>query len=152
METVMTEQELKCQHKETGIWLKGRSDRVEKLHDGTCQIVDFKTGKVIKVVDYETGKSTTQKKDDINTCLQVILYAYIMENRDSNPVKISKGEYRYIRENEIISCNYNDRMKEDLSEKLKKFKEHILIGNYPTAMGDKACEYCKFGNICGKSM
>ena len=152
METVMTEQELKCQHKETGIWLKGRSDRVEKLHDGTCQIVDFKTGKVIKVVDYETGKSTKQKKDDSNTCLQVILYAYIMENRDSNPVKISKGEYRYIRENEIISCNYNDRMKEDLSEKLKKFKEHILIGNYPTAMGDKACEYCKFGNICGKSM
>ena len=152
METVMTEQELKCQHKETGIWLKGRSDRVEKLHDGTCQIVDFKTGKVIEEVDYETGKSTKQKKDDINTCLQVILYAYIMENKDSNPVKISKGEYRYIRENEIISCNYNDRMKEDLSEKLKKFKEHILIGNYPTAMGDKACEYCKFGNICGKSM
>ena len=103
-------------------------------------------------VDYETGKSTKQKKDDINTCLQVILYAYIMENKDSNPVKISKGEYRYIRENEIISCNYNDNMKKDLSKRLNKFKENMITGNYPTAMGDKACEYCKFGNICGKSM
>lgn len=78
---ILKEEEIHCEH-ESGVKLHGFPDRVEELDDGTCLVVDFKAGRDIK-----------HTPDDIDTCLQIVLYAYIMEQKG---YKISGGEYRYI--------------------------------------------------------
>ena len=87
-ETLLKEEEIHCVH-ESGVKIHGYPDRVEKLEDGTCLIADFKSGNYVAHV-----------QDDIDTCLQVVIYAYLMEQRG---YKVSGGEFRYIRRGETIS-------------------------------------------------
>jgi CRISPR/Cas system-associated exonuclease Cas4 (RecB family) len=140
-EVVLEEENVHCVH-ESGVKIHGFPDRVEKLDDGTCLIVDFKTGRSVKHV-----------QDDIETCLQVLIYAYLMEKKG---LKISGGEYRYIRLGETVTCKYDDEMKNALLERLNSFKEAMVNGEFPVPdpeeIKDKnPCKYCKYGNICGKS-
>ncbi|MBR1671074.1 MAG: UvrD-helicase domain-containing protein [Butyrivibrio sp.] len=79
---VLSEEDIECIH-ESGVKIHGFPDRVEKLDDGTHLIVDFKTGRRVK-----------HASDDIDTCLQVLIYAYLMEKKG---YKISGCEYRYLR-------------------------------------------------------
>ena len=69
-EVVLKEEQVSCKHP-SGVTIHGIPDRVEKLEDGTYLIVDFKTGRNVK-----------HAQDDIYTCIQVILYAYLMETLD----------------------------------------------------------------------
>ena len=80
-EVALEEEDIRCTH-ESGVIIHGFPDRVEKLEDGTYLVVDFKSGRTIK-----------HEKDDIVTCLQVIIYAYLIEQRGFH---VSGGEYRYI--------------------------------------------------------
>ena len=113
---------------------------MEKLEDGSFRIIDFKAGKSVK--------HTT---DDIDTCLQAMIYAYLMEQ---DGYVISDGEYKYIRYNESITCKYDAEMKDGLSNKLNDFKHAILEGKFPIAdnseAGGDSCKYCKYEEICGK--
>ena len=141
---VTKEEELSCTHLETGVRLKGFPDRVEKLDDGTCLIVDFKT-----------GKNPEQKEDDVLSCLQVILYAYMLEQQGYT---VSGGEYRYLATRDVISCKYDDAAKEILANLLSLFKIHMEDSDFPVsrfagkpdANRPDPCRYCKFGSICGK--
>lgn len=138
---VLSEEDIECIH-ESGVKIHGFPDRVEKLDDGTHLIVDFKTGRRVK-----------HASDDIDTCLQVLIYAYLMEKKG---YKISGCEYRYLRLGTTVSCRYDDEMKGKLNERIRAFKDGLLKGDFPTAdkaeTGDMdACSYCKFGSICGKT-
>ena len=82
-EVVLKEEDIHCTHETTGIKIHGFPDRVERLDDGTCLIVDYKTGNKVKHLP-----------NDENSCLQVLIYAYLMEQKG---YKVSKCEYRYIR-------------------------------------------------------
>lgn len=131
---LLKEEEIHCTH-ESGIKLHGFPDRVEELDDGTCLVVDFKAGRYIK-----------HKQDDIDTCLQIVLYAYMMEQKG---YKVSSGEYRYIQLGETVSCRYDDEMKQKLADKLAKFKASMESGDFPIP-ASPPCDYCSFGSICGK--
>ncbi len=145
-EVVLKEKDISCVH-ETGVGLHGFPDRVEKLDDGSYIVVDFKSGKTISHV-----------ADDINTCLQTMVYAYILEKNGFE--NVSGAEYRYIRLGQTVSCKYDDNMKEELSNLLVYFKEHIEMADFP--INPKAyeenrekgesdpCYFCKYGLICGK--
>ena len=143
-EVVLEEEDIHSVH-ETGVKLHGYPDRVEKLDDGSYLIVDFKT-----------GRSISHEQDDINTCLQIVIYAYLMEQKG---FKISGGEYRYIRLNETVTCRYDQEMKKALSDKLSEFKRCMEKADFPIpalaisrADGDPdPCVFCKFGMICGKA-
>lgn len=138
-EVVLEEEDIECMH-ETGIRIHGYPDRVEKLDDGTCLIVDFKS-----------GRSVTHVEDDIGTCLQVVVYAYLMEQEGFS---VSGGEYRYLRLGETVSCRYDEDMKRQLSERLDQFKHYMQVGYFPVAEtpeeGKDPCKYCKYETICGK--
>lgn len=138
-EILQQETEIRGVH-ESGVKLHGFPDRVEKLEDGSFRIIDFKAGKSVK--------HTT---DDIDTCLQAMIYAYLMEQ---DGYVISDGEYKYIRYNESITCKYDAEMKDGLSNKLNDFKHAILEGKFPIAdnseAGGDSCKYCKYEEICGK--
>ncbi len=145
-EVVLKEKDISCVH-ETGVSLHGFPDRVEKLDDGSYLVVDFKSGKTISHVD-----------DDINTCLQTMVYAYILEKNGFE--NVSGAEYRYIRLGQTVSCRYDDKMKEDLSNMLDYFKQHVEMADFPInpkayeenrEKGEKdPCFFCKYGLVCGK--
>lgn len=132
-EVVLKEEDIHCVHT-TGVKLHGFPDRVEQLEDGSLLIVDFKT-----------GRNVHHNTDDIRTCLQVVIYAYLMESKG---YKVSGGEYRYIRLNKTITCRYDAVMKEKLTEALNMFKTMMESGSFPCGL---ACEYCKYVVICNKS-
>ena len=138
-EAVLEEEEIRCTH-ESGVAISGYPDRVEKLEDGTYLIVDFKS-----------GRTAVHVQDDIGTCLQVVLYAYLMEQRG---YAVSGGEYRYIRLGETVTCRYDEEMKSRLSERLTQFKNSLESGDFPAAAetedGSDPCRYCMYKGICGR--
>ena len=138
-EVVLKEEELHYEH-ETGVKLKGFPDRVEKDPD---------TGKYI-VVDYKTGRHIKHKEDDINTCLQVVIYAYMMEKKG---YEISGCVYRYLRLGDEVTCRYDDDMKQKLTDVLDVFKTAMTTGVFKCASNrSNKCtkeRYCYFENFCG---
>ena len=130
---ILKEEDIHCTHS-SGVKLHGFPDRVEKLEDGSLLIVDFKTGRTVNHI-----------QDDIESCLQVVIYAYLMESKG---YKVSGGEFRYIKVGKTVTCRYDDDMKAKLSEKLKLFKDMMLSGDFPCGI---ACDFCKYGGICNCS-
>ena len=129
---VLKEEDIHTVH-DSGVKLRGFPDRVEELEDGSVVIVDYKTGRNVK-----------HTEDDFNSCLQVIVYAYLME---SLGYKVSGCEYRYIRRGQTVTCKYDDEMKSKLNDCLQLFKQMMIDGDFPCGY---ACDYCKYEGICGK--
>ena len=141
-EIVLKEAEIHCIH-ESGVRLYGFPDRVERLEDGSCRVVDFKSKNRIMHVE-----------NDIDTCLQVMIYSYLMEQRG---LKVNGAEYRYIRLGETVNCRYDEANKQKLGEKLTQFRHSLENGDFPTAVqledvsdGTDPCRYCRYAEICGK--
>ncbi len=134
-ETVLSEEEQTVEHP-SGITLYGIPDRVEKTEDGRYLIVDFKTGRNIVHV-----------KDDIETCLQVLIYAYMMEQAG---LDVAGCEYRYLRYAKAVSCRYDEDMKSKLAERLTLFRNALDSGDFPCAASEDKCLYCKLKGICGR--
>jgi len=140
----MAEEDKDALHAQTGIVVHGYPDRVELDENGNAVIIDFKT---------ERDKDA-HIQDDIKTCLQVIIYAYIVEN--TLGIKVDHCEYRMLRfEDGIITCKYDDEIKQQLNEKLHEFKNALENKDFTIEPFDKEtekvkCKYCKFQTICGK--
>ena len=129
-------------HDESGVMIHGFPDRVEETSDGKAVIIDFKTGRDEHI------------EDDVDTCLQVLIYAYIVEKECHK--QIDHCEYRMLRkENGIIKCKYDQEIKDKLTEKLLVFKNALDTGDFSIEPMSKQeerskCTYCMFADICGK--
>lgn len=134
-EVVSAEEEKSLRHS-SGILLHGYPDRVEKISENEY-----------RVVDYKTGKQVEHEENDIHTCLQTVIYAYLLDRPD---MRITSCEYRYIRIPKTIYCRYDEDMKAQLDAKLQEFKEALDTGNFPCATEEKSCRYCTLQDICGK--
>ncbi|MCR5738209.1 MAG: PD-(D/E)XK nuclease family protein [Lachnospiraceae bacterium] len=142
-EVILKEEDVQFKH-ESGVNLHGFPDRVEKDESGNYVIVDFKSGRNVKHVE-----------NDIDTCLQIVIYAYLMEQKGYH---VSGGEYRYIRLGETVKCDYNREMKDKLNAKLEEFRKAMEKSEFPVSPyailrhddDPDPCKYCKFGNVCGR--
>lgn len=134
---VLASEEKQTFRHSSGVLLHGYPDRVEKTLDGEHIIADYKTGRRVKHV-----------ANDIDTCLQVVIYAYLMEQKG---LPISRCEYRYLRDGVTIPCRYDDSMKEKLDAKLTAFKNALTTGQFPVAESSDACRYCTLAGICGRN-
>ena len=133
---VLAEKDIECTHS-TGVKIHGLPDRVELLDNGTCLIVDFKTGRKVKHIE-----------NDFTTCFQVIVYAYLME---SMGYKVSGAEFRYIRLGQTVKCKYDKEMKDNLEAALTKFKEMMEDGTFWCCNSlDESCTYCQYLWVCTK--
>ena len=133
---VLASEEKQTFRHSSGVLLHGYPDRVEKTAEGEYIIADYKTGKRVKHL-----------ANDIDTCMQVVIYAYLMEQKN---LPISRCEYRYLRDGITIPCRYDDSMKEKLDAKLAIFKNALTTGQFPVAESSDACRYCTLAGICGR--
>ena len=137
-EVILKEEDIQEIH-ESGVKIHGIPDRVERTENGHFRVVDYKTGRQIR-----------HNQDDVDTCLQVLIYAYMMEKQG---YPIDGCEYRYLRLRETVACKYDDSMKEALDQKLRQFKTAMENGDFPTAAPEdqkEVCRYCKFSSVCGR--
>ena len=130
---IRSEETIECRH-ESGIRTEGRTDRLEQTNDGSYLLVDYKSGSKLK-----------HEKDDIESCLQVVLYAYILEK---NGYKVKECQYRYISLDDVITCRYDDEMRSLLAEKMNDFKDHLLNLRFEATGSEDVCKYCGFRSIC----
>ena len=75
--------------------------------------------------------SINHENDDPDTCIQGLIYAYMIEHT-KNPViaskniKISKIEFRYPYFKKVISINYSKENELKMIERIEEFKNAIL--------------------------
>ena len=132
-EAISAEDKYRFTHS-SGIKIQGRPDRVEKTSAGEYIIADYKT-----------KRRTEHEKDDIDSCLQVVIYAWLCSQAG---LDIKSAEYRYVRLGKIVSCSIDANMYSQLNEKLLQFKQSMENNDFPINKSNDACKYCTFGDIC----
>ena len=133
---ITAEEEMHGKHF-SGLSLHGYPDRVEMSEDGTCLIVDFKTGKTKK-----------HKENDVKSCLQTVIYAFLMEQ---NEIRVSGCEYRYLKLGLKVPCRYDDAAREEMDGILSDFSDRLKAGQFPVTEIKKNCKNCGYSGMCGKN-
>ncbi|MBR2825961.1 MAG: PD-(D/E)XK nuclease family protein [Erysipelotrichaceae bacterium] len=139
-EVIAAEEKFSVMHWDSGIGIYGYPDRVEIDENGQYLIADYKT-----------KRRYDHKPDDIDSCLQVVLYAYMMSHRKENRLPISYCTYRYLRYNEPVNCRYDADMENQLKTKLLEVRDALDSGHFPCTDNDDDCRYCRFASVCGKN-
>ncbi len=121
----------------TGLKFNGKVDLVEDNGDGTFTIVDYKTGRNIK-----------HQSNDIYSCLQAVIYAYLYEKEKN--CSVTNNEYRYPRQESTVECIYNDAVKENLEGLMDQIVDNLKAGEFIPDPDKDNCKYCKYSFICGK--
>lgn len=112
--------------------IKGAIDRVDRLADGSLEIIDYKTGNPKEKLEY------TDKR-------QLILYKIFLE--EFLNVKVSLLSYYYLEGTYKTSFVAKDKDIEKLRLEVLKEIVQIRQGNFPPNPTE-LCKYCDFRGIC----
>ncbi|MCF7820045.1 MAG: ATP-dependent helicase [Candidatus Pacebacteria bacterium] len=114
--------------------IKGTIDRVDKLADGTVEVIDYKTGKVKDKLDKKNKR-------------QLMIYQLALEN--TLGLKVSKLSYYFLdKEGKKVSFVAKEKDLEKLeSELLEEIKE-IVSMNFIPKPDVRTCGFCDFNGIC----
>lgn len=124
--------EKKFSFKIAGDVIKGAIDRIDKLPDGTLEIVDYKTGK-------------TKTKLDFAAKRQLILYQLFIE--EFLGVKVGALSYYYLESGEKFTFTATAKDITKLQLEIKEEIAAIKRRNFaPTP--SMMCEFCDFNSIC----
>ncbi len=118
-------------------YIKGRMDRIDRLVDGTLEIIDYKTGQ----------SKETLSSDDKN---QLLLYqmAVQMLPEYKNLGKISKLTFYYLNDNSRISFLGSDADLKKMEEKILEIINLIKNGHFKAVPSSRTCAKCDFRDIC----
>ena len=122
---------------EVGIQVRGIADRVELDRDGNLFIGDYKTGKTIH-----------HDPNDWQSCIQVLIYAYITEKLNVGK-EVQDCQFRYVALDKTVEINYPN-YKSAMIDKLKEFKENLETLSFPYTDDKDNCKYCRLKEICRK--
>ena len=112
--------------------IKGAIDRVDRLADGSLEIIDYKTGNPKEKLEY------TDKR-------QLILYKIFLE--EFLNVKVSLLSYYYLEGTYKTSFVAKDKDIEKLRLEVLEEIVQIRQGNFPPNPTE-LCKYCDFRGIC----
>jgi len=113
-------------------YFRGAIDRVDRLPDGSVELIDYKTGQAKNKLDYRNKR-------------QLLLYKLAVE-RGLN-FKVGRLSYYYFDSGEKQSFSPALSDEEKLETDLIAGAEKILEGKFPPNPGF-LCEYCDFRQIC----
>ncbi len=130
---IESEQDIKMQYG-CGISITGRLDALAELPDGTFRVIDYKTGRTVK-----------HERNDTFSCIQVMLYADMLQKSGKT---VSGGEYWYLRRNQIVPCEYTPARAELIETKLAEIAKAIRTNTYPPNASKDNCKYCPYKEIC----
>ena len=129
----ISEKKIETQY-DCGITVYGKPDAVAKLPDGSC-----------RVIDYKTGTKQKHENNDAVSCIQVMMYADMLR-RLGKP--ITGGEYWYLRLDRVISCEYTENRPAWIEAKLAEMADAIRTNTYPANASKDQCKYCPYREIC----
>ena len=112
--------------------IKGAIDRVDRLVDGTLEIIDYKTGNPKEKLEYSDKR-------------QLILYKIFLE--EFLKIKVSKLSYYYLEGTYKTSFEAKDKDVEKLRQEVLTEITEIKKGNFPPNPTE-LCKYCDFRDIC----
>lgn len=133
---VQSETDISAKHQLSGVVLHGFPDRIE-LNENKYIVVDFKT-----------GNNVSHKEDDADTCLQVLIYAFLCE-KNFPEIKIACGQFRYLKNSAVINCTYSEVAKNSLNKQLQKFADGIK--NCDFGKCEKSCNFCTYADVCNNT-
>lgn len=111
--------------------IKGAIDRLDRLPDGSLEIIDYKTT-VAKEVGYQEKK-------------QLLLYKIAAEEIFKEPVSVLS--YYYLKSGEKVSFAAKEKDLEKLKNWVAETIKEIKAGNFMPGR-NPLCEYCDFRDIC----
>lgn len=120
-----------------GIRLHGRIDRIDRLEDGTYEVVDYKTG----------ASPEGRPLLDRGRQLQPALYALVAKELLGAPVR--GGSYFYPTERaryHRLSCPLPDG--DTLADLIEAILEPARTGCFPHAVERGGCRWCPFQTAC----
>jgi DNA helicase II / ATP-dependent DNA helicase PcrA len=113
--------------------VKGKIDRVDKLADGSFEIIDYKTGSAKDTL--ETGEKR-----------QLVLYKMVVEA--SFGIKADKLSYYYLEDGSKLSFSAKDKDIEKMEEWLVESVKEIRKKQFLPKPSSFTCPFCDFKGIC----
>jgi DNA helicase-2/ATP-dependent DNA helicase PcrA len=117
---------------EHNIVITGRIDRIDRLPDGTVEIVDYKTGSVKKPLDAKKS-------------LQLSIYA--LAAREILELEPSRLTFYNLVINEATMTTRDDKSLTLARQRVSEIADSIRAGNFPAKPGFQ-CRYCDYPLIC----
>jgi DNA helicase-2/ATP-dependent DNA helicase PcrA len=114
----------------------GRIDRIDKLDDGTYEVIDYKTGKL-------------KKNQNLDKDLQLSLYA--LACRDVYGIEASKLSLYFLEDNEKHSTTRGIEDLEKAQTEICKKTDALMKSNFQATPGF-ACKFCEYRLICNKAV
>jgi|GEM_PF-2300379 len=119
--------------------IHGKADLIEKRNTDK--------GEEIFVLDAKTGRNVKQIEDDLETCVQALIYCELL-NRTAYPGKVSGAVYLYPKAGRYVACRYNEGVSLALRERFKERIASIEKAEGWKAEGTDACAFCTAKAIC----
>jgi DNA helicase-2/ATP-dependent DNA helicase PcrA len=113
--------------------LRGRVDRVDRLPDGSYELIDYKTGR---------AKTEAELRSDVQLSL------YQMGARDSWRVETSAQSYYYVLENEKVPVAHSEEELERVRATVAEIGEGILAQEFEPRPSREVCPFCDYRIIC----
>jgi DNA helicase II / ATP-dependent DNA helicase PcrA len=113
--------------------LRGRVDRVDKLPDGSYELIDYKTGK---------AKTAQELREDVQLSL------YQMGARESWRLRTSAQSYFYVMSGEKVPVTHSDEELERVQTTVAEIADGILAQQFEPTPSPEICSFCDYRIIC----
>ncbi len=113
--------------------LRGRVDRVDRLPDGSYELIDYKTGKA-------------KTEDDLRQDIQLSVYQ--MGARESWGVRTSAQSYMYVMTGEKVPVAHSEEELDRVRATVERIGEGILRQEFQPTPSAEICSFCDYRIIC----
>ena len=113
--------------------LRGRVDRVDKLPDGSYELIDYKTGK---------AKTESELREDIQ------LSIYQMGARESWQLETSAQSYYYVLTGEKVPVEHSQEELDRVRATVEEIASGITGQDFEPTPSHEICSFCDYRIIC----